>query len=53
VWRDLTSAARRLVGRPIFTGASVLTLALAIGATIAIFAVLQRVALNPLPSQTA
>jgi putative ABC transport system permease protein len=48
-WRDVIFAARRLVRSPAFTLASVLTLALAIGANAAIFAVVQRVVRNPLP----
>jgi putative ABC transport system permease protein len=47
--RELRHAARRLVRSPAFTLASVLTLALAIGANASIFAVVQRVVLNPLP----
>jgi putative ABC transport system permease protein len=47
--RELRQAARRLVRTPIFTLATVLTLALAIGANVAIFAVVHRVVLNPLP----
>src|SRR6267378_3188310 len=46
---DVTFAARRLVRSPTFTLASVLTLALAIGANVSVFAVVQRVVLNPLP----
>ena len=48
-WKDVTFAARRLVRSPAFTLASVLTLALAIGANAAIFVVVQRVVRNPLP----
>jgi len=43
---DVTFAARRLVRSPTFTLASVLTLALAIGANVSVFAVVQRVVLN-------
>ena len=48
-WKDVIFAARRLVRSPPFTLASVLTLALAIGANASIFAVVQRVVRNPLP----
>ena len=48
-WKDVIFAARRLMRSPAFTLASALTLALAIGANAAIFAVVQRVVLNPLP----
>jgi predicted permease len=47
--QEIRHAARRLVRSPAFTLASVLTLTLAIGANAAIFAVVQRVVLNPLP----
>jgi predicted permease len=47
--QEIRQAARRLVHSPGFTLASVLTLGLAIGANTAIFAVVQRVVLNPLP----
>ncbi len=46
---EIWQAARRLVRAPVFTLAAALTLALAIGANAAIFAVVQRVVLNPLP----
>jgi predicted permease len=47
--QEAQQAARRLWRSPAFTIASVLTLALAIGANAAIFAVVERVVLNPLP----
>ena len=47
--KDVTFAARRLVHSPVFTLATVLTLALAIGANAAIFAVVHHVLLDPLP----
>src|SRR4030081_1088649 len=49
VWRDAFYSIRQLRRRPSFTLAAVLTLALAIGANASIFAVVQRVVLNPLP----
>src|SRR5205807_1213263 len=49
LWQEILSAARRLVRSPAFTLASALTLALAIGANASIFAVVERVVLNPLP----
>src|SRR5437762_1960110 len=47
--QELRHAMRRLAGSPAFTLAAILTLALAIGANVAIFAVVYRVVLNPLP----
>ena len=47
--QEVRHAARRLSRSPMFTLASVVTLALAIGANVSIFAVVQRVILNPLP----
>ena len=47
--RELRHAARRLLRSPAFTLATVLTLALAIGANVTMFTVVQRVVLNPLP----
>jgi putative ABC transport system permease protein len=49
VGREIRHAARRLVRSPAFTLAAVVTLALAIGANAAIFTVVYRVVLNPLP----
>jgi len=48
-WKELGFAFRRLVRSPAFTTSAVMTLALAIGANVAIFAVVERVLLNPLP----
>jgi putative ABC transport system permease protein len=47
--KEIIFAARRLRRSPAFTMATVLTLALAIGANAAIFAVVQRVVVNSLP----
>ena len=47
--QEIRHAARRLARSPAFTLATVLTLALAIGANASIFAVVERVVLNPLP----
>jgi putative ABC transport system permease protein len=46
---EIRQAVRRLVRTPVFTVAAGLTLAVAIAANTAIFAVVQRVVLNPLP----
>src|SRR5919202_106764 len=47
--QELLHAARRLVRAPVFAVTATLTLALAIGANTSIFAVVERVLLNPLP----
>ena len=49
IGRELRHAVRRLVRTPAFTLATILTLALAIAANVAMFAVVYRVVLNPLP----
>ena len=49
IGKEIVFAARRLVRSPAFTIAAVLTIALAIGGNAAIFAVVERVVLNPLP----
>jgi len=49
VGREIRHAARRLARSPAFTLAAVSTLALAIGANAAIFTVVDRVVMNPLP----
>jgi putative ABC transport system permease protein len=48
LWSDVKYAARTLAGRPAFTLFSALTLALGIGATTAIFSVVDAVLLRPL-----
>ncbi|HLV27191.1 MAG TPA: ABC transporter permease [Gemmatimonadales bacterium] len=48
-WRDLRMAVRGMVRRPGLTAAIVLTLALAIGASTAIFSVVDSVLLRPVP----
>jgi predicted permease len=47
--QELRQAARRLVRAPAFTFATIATLALALGANSAVFTLVYRVVLNPLP----
>src|SRR5687767_3760452 len=53
VGRDLRHALRSLPRRPAFTVAAILTLALGIGATTAIFSVVYSVLIKPLPYPNA
>ncbi|HEX3876635.1 MAG TPA: ABC transporter permease, partial [Bryobacteraceae bacterium] len=48
IWRDLRQAMRQLRRAPVFTAAAMMTLALGIGATTAIFTLIQQVMLRPL-----
>ena len=49
LWQDLRYAARTFSKQPAFAGATVLTLALGMGASAAIFSVVYGVMLKPLP----
>src|SRR5207253_3210759 len=53
IGRELRHAVRALTRSPVFSGVAALTLALGIGATTAIFTVLDRVVLRPLPYANA
>lgn len=47
--RDLAFATRQIVGRPAFSAIAIATIAIAIGATTAIFSVVDGIMLRPLP----
>jgi putative ABC transport system permease protein len=49
LWMDARYAARNLLARPTFAVASILSLALGIGACVAVFSVVDAVLLRPLP----
>lgn len=49
ITRDIAQSARRLIRTPVFSLAATLTLALAIAANAAIFTLVYRVVINPLP----
>jgi len=49
MWDDVRAAARALIRAPRFTAFAVLTIALGVGATTAVFTVLDRVVVRPLP----
>jgi predicted permease len=49
LWNDVKYAVRAMLGRPGFTAVAVITMALGIGATSAIFTVVNAVVLRPLP----
>ncbi|MBI2686531.1 MAG: ABC transporter permease [Acidobacteria bacterium] len=49
IWAELRQMTRRLGRAPMFTGITLLTLAIGIGANTAIFTVVNRVLLQPLP----
>src|SRR5215469_1315838 len=49
IWRDTRYALRTMRQRPLFAATAVVTLALAIGGTTAMFTVIRAVLLKPLP----
>ena len=49
MWRDIRTAVRGLIRKPLFTALAGVTLAVGIGANTAIFSVVDAVLINPLP----
>ncbi len=49
IWRDTVYALRTMTQKPAFAATAILTLALAIGGTTAMFTVVRAVLLKPLP----
>jgi hypothetical protein len=49
LWHHVRHACRMIVREPAFSAAAILTLALGVGANVAVFAVVESVLLRPLP----
>jgi len=49
IWRDVRAAVKGLIRRPFFTALAGVTLAIGIGANVAIYSVVDAILINPLP----